>query len=63
MIYQIARDAGWTVEYVLKQPYARLMMMLHDAPRYVSEEKEKPVRIRTEQQMREALGGGKTLIE
>ena len=59
MIYQIARDAGWTVEYVLQQPYARLMMMLHDAPRYVTEDKEKPIRIRSEEQMREVLGGGK----
>lgn len=60
MIYQIARDAGWSVEYVLKQPYARLMMMLQDAPRYVKGSKEKPIHIRSEQQLRDALGGGKT---
>lgn len=51
MIYQIAKDTGWSVEYILRLPYPLLVMMLSDAPRYVSASKEEPIRITSKEQL------------
>ncbi|MCC8143840.1 MAG: hypothetical protein LUD02_02625 [Tannerellaceae bacterium] len=45
LIYQIAKDTGWSVEYIMGLPYAMLVTMLADAPRYISKPKQKAVRI------------------
>lgn len=51
LIYQIAKDTGWSVEYILRLPYPLLVMMLSDAPRYVGAAKEQPVRITSKEQL------------
>ena len=50
LIYQIAKDTGWSIEYVMKIPYSTLTMMLADAPRYVRK-KDKPIRITSKEQL------------
>lgn len=51
-IYQIAKDTGWSVEYILGLPYPTLVMMLADAPRYVSgKEADKAIRITSKEQL------------
>lgn len=55
LIYQIAKDTGWTIEYIMKIPYATLIMMLSDAPRYVRK-KDKPIRITSKEQLFGVLG-------
>ncbi len=58
LIYQIARDTGWPVEYILNLPHATLVMMLADAPRYISgESKEKEIKITSKEQLMNVLGG------
>lgn len=57
LIYQIAKDTGWSVEYINRLPYAMLVMMLADAPRYVNAEKEKPIRISSKEQLFGAFSG------
>jgi hypothetical protein len=51
LIYQIAKDTGWSIEYIMRLPYPTLIMMLSDAPRYVSGHKDKPVRITSKEQL------------
>ncbi|WP_459188663.1 hypothetical protein ACGE0T_00740 [Parabacteroides sp. APC149_11_2_Y6] len=51
LIYQIAKDTGWSMEYIKKIPYPTLVMMLADAPRYVSSSEDKPVRITSKEQL------------
>ncbi|OUP20452.1 hypothetical protein B5F32_05870 [Parabacteroides distasonis] len=51
MIYQIAKDTGWSIEYIMRLPYPTLIMMLSDAPRYVNGHKDKPVRITSKEQL------------
>lgn len=59
LIYQIARDTGWPVEYILNLPHATLVMMLADAPRYVSDsKKEKEIVIHSKEQLMDVLGRG-----
>lgn len=42
-MWQIARETGWTVNYILnKVNYQTLIMMLSDAPRYVETKDSKP---------------------
>lgn len=37
IIWQVATATGWTVEYIMRRvPYNLLMLMLQDAPRYIS---------------------------
>lgn len=37
IIWQVASTTGWTVEYIMRRvPYNLLMLMLQDAPHYVS---------------------------
>lgn len=37
IIWQVAGTTGWTVEYIMRRvPYNLLMLMLQDAPHYVS---------------------------
>ena len=45
-IWQIASQTGWSIHYILwKVPYPTLLMMMNDAPRYVTaEEMKKKVR-------------------
>lgn len=58
LIYQIARDTGWTVEYILSLPHATLVMMLADAPKYVSgTTKEKEVQITSKEQLYDLVAG------
>ncbi|MDR2968293.1 MAG: hypothetical protein LBV32_01660 [Tannerellaceae bacterium] len=58
LIYQIARDTGWPVEYILNLPHAALVMMLADTPRYVSgKSKEREVKITSKEQLINVLGG------
>jgi len=58
LIYQIARDTGWTIDYILSIPHATLVMMLADAPRYVSgTEKEKAIEITSKEQLIDIIGG------
>jgi len=58
LIYQIARDTGWTVDYILSLPHATLVMMLADAPRYVSESNhEKEIKLTSKDQLMGVLGG------
>lgn len=58
LIYQIARDTGWSVEYILNLPHATLVMMLADAPRYVSgSTKEKEISLTTKEDLMSVLGG------
>ena len=41
-IWQIASQTGWSVHHILwKVPYTTLLMMMSDAPHYVSEEEQK----------------------
>lgn len=57
LIYQIAKDTGWSVEYILKLPYVTLVLMMADAPRYVSgKKKDEPIRITSKEQLFGALG-------
>lgn len=56
LIYQIAKDTGWSLEYIRKIPYATLIMMLSDAPRYISKKEDEPVRITSKEQMFAVLG-------
>jgi len=38
-VWQIASQTGWSVHYILwKVPYSTLLLMMADAPRYVSAE-------------------------
>ena len=55
LIYQVAKDTGWSIEYIMKIPYATLTMMLADAPRYVRK-KDKPIRITSKEQLFGVLG-------
>jgi len=58
LIYQIARDTGWTVDYILSLPHATLVMMLADAPKYVSGfTKEKEVEITSKEQLMGLIKG------
>lgn len=42
-MWQIARETGWTVDYILnKVNYQTLIMMLSDAPRFVETKDTKP---------------------
>jgi hypothetical protein len=44
-IWQIATQTGWTVHRILwRTPYAMLMLMMSDAPRYVTAEELKKKR-------------------
>lgn len=37
IIWQVASTTGWTLEYIMRRvPYNLLMLMLQDAPHYVS---------------------------
>lgn len=57
LIYQIAKDTGWSVEYILGLPYVTLVLMMADAPRYVSGKKrDGPVRITSKEQLFGVLG-------
>ena len=56
LIYQIAKDTGWSLEYIRKIPYATLIMMLSDAPRYISKKEDKPIRITSKEQMFAVFG-------
>lgn len=51
LIYQIAKDTGWSMKYIRTLPYTTLVMMLSDAPRYVSKKKDAPIRITSKEQM------------
>lgn len=56
LIYQIAKDTGWSIEYIKKIPYSTLVMMLSDAPRYVSKKEDEPIRITSKEQLFGVLG-------
>lgn len=56
LIYQIAKDTGWRVQEILDLPYATLVMMLSDAPRYVTEPKEQAVKISSMEQLLGMVG-------
>lgn len=56
LIYQIAKDTGWSVREILDLPYATLVMMLSDTPRYVAESGEKAVRISSMEQLLGMVG-------
>lgn len=45
MIGQVARDTGWSVEYILKLNYVTLVMMQADVPRYVDKPRMTPEEI------------------
>jgi len=57
LVYQIARDTGWTIEYILGLPHATLVMMLADAPRYVSgSRQDHEIKITSKEQLYQVLG-------
>lgn len=56
LIYQIAKDTGWSVDEILRLPYATLVMMLADAPRYVTEPKQKALKISSMEQLLGMVG-------
>ena len=57
LIWQIASQTGWSVHHILwRVPYPTLLMMMSDAPRYVSEEEQKSKNAKiSKQKMKKSL--------
>lgn len=56
-IWQIASQTGWSIHYILwKAPYPELLMMMIDAPRYVSGEELKKQKIKDMRQKTKKQG-------